>query len=134
MGAVTFYLPAASVELLRKVPGFVFVDLTKKVLHCDLPGAGLTDAPRAFSIKLGQTTSRCGLIPSKTDLGVCMRHDQGRLACVITKHPDDIKVAGLLEVTEETLKTLENNFGKLKISHTDFCELWSATPTRPKDI
>ncbi len=49
---VNFYLPASNIPLLRKLPGFENFDPMKEVLHCDKPGTGLVDAPRAFSIKL----------------------------------------------------------------------------------
>ena len=52
MREVNFYLPANCIPILRLVPGFEDFDPQREVLHCDKPGTGLTDAPRAFSIKL----------------------------------------------------------------------------------
>ena len=92
---VNFYLPASNVPLLRKLKGFEDFNPTREVLHCDKLGTGLVDAPRAFSLKLGMVTqTSCGLIPSKVDLELCLKHDQGRLVCIVTKHVDDLKIAG----------------------------------------
>jgi hypothetical protein len=48
--------PASNIPLLRKVPGFGNFSPATEVLHCDKPGAGLDDAPRAFSLKLSKVT------------------------------------------------------------------------------
>jgi hypothetical protein len=53
---VNFYLPAANISLLRRIPGFETFDPQTEVLHCDKPGTGLADAPRAFSINLRMVT------------------------------------------------------------------------------
>ena len=45
---VNFYLPADNIPLLRMIPGFEDVNPQTEVLHCDKPGTGLGDAPRAF--------------------------------------------------------------------------------------
>ena len=46
--------------VLRQVPGFENFDAHTEMLHCDKPGAGLVDAPQAFSFKLSQVTkNRC---------------------------------------------------------------------------
>ena len=77
---VNFYLPASSIPLLRKVPGFEDFDPAKEVLHCDKPSTGLVDAPLAFSIKLGMVTlDKCNLIPSKIDPEFCCRHEMENL-------------------------------------------------------
>ena len=53
---VNFYLPADNIPLLQELPGFETFDPQKEILHCDKPGTGLADAPRAFSIKLRKVT------------------------------------------------------------------------------
>ena len=50
MREVNFYLPASDISLLRTLPGCEDFDPQKEVLHCDKPGTGLVDAPRAFSL------------------------------------------------------------------------------------
>ena len=118
---VNFYLPAADVPLLRKVPGFEDFDPTTEVLHCDKPGTGLVDAPRAFSLKLSRvTTGKCRLVPSKVDPELCCRYDNGRLVCMMTKHVDDLKIAGEPAVVKEILTILQKEFGELKINWHDF--------------
>ncbi len=65
---VNFYLPASNIPVLRKIKGFENFNPATEVLHCDKPGTGLVDAPRAFSIKLSSVTcEKCGLMPSKVD-------------------------------------------------------------------
>ncbi len=55
----------------------------------------MVDAPFAFSIKLGMVThDKCILIPSKIDPEFCCRHEKGELTCIMTKHVDDLKIAG----------------------------------------
>ena len=53
---VSFYLPGNCVSILKQVPGFEDFNEHTGVLHCDKPGTGLVDAPRAFSLKLSQIT------------------------------------------------------------------------------
>ena len=118
---VNFYLPASNIPLLRKVPGFENFDPVKEVLHCDKPGTGLVDAPLAFSVKLGMVTrDKCGLIPSKIDPEFCCRWDDGELTCIMTKHVDDLKVAGKPEVVKFALAEIQKVFGELKILWKDF--------------
>ena len=50
MREVNFYLPANNIPLLRQLPGFENFNPQTEVLHCDKPGTGLVDAPRAFSL------------------------------------------------------------------------------------
>ena len=74
------------------------------MLHCDKPGTGLVDAPLAFSIKLGMVTrDKCNLIPSKIDPEFCCRHEKGELVCIMTKHVDDLKIAGRPAVVQQIL-------------------------------
>ena len=49
---VNFYLPPHNLPLRRTIPGFESFDPQREVLHCDKPGTGSVDAPRAFSLKL----------------------------------------------------------------------------------
>ena len=54
---VNFYLLANNIPMLQQVPGFEDFDPQNEVLHCDKPGTGLVDAPRAFSLKLKSITT-----------------------------------------------------------------------------
>ena len=98
---VNFYLPPSSVILLRQVPGFENFNPISEVLHCDKPGTGSVDAPRCFSMKLAICTSKqCGMSSSLIDPELCMLHRKDNrgnliLVCLLTKHVDDIKIAGL---------------------------------------
>ena len=68
MREVNFYLPANNIPLLRQIKGFEDFDPLHEVLHCDKPGTGLVDAPRAFSLQLrGVTESKCNMQSSKID-------------------------------------------------------------------
>ena len=49
---VNFYLPAYNIPMLKAVEGFEDFNPQVEVLHCDKPGSGSFDAPRASSHKL----------------------------------------------------------------------------------
>ena len=62
MREVNFQLPMGSIPILQKVAGFAGYDPRTEVCHCDKPGTGLVDAPRAFSLKLAEVTQqKCGM-------------------------------------------------------------------------
>ena len=72
-------------------------------------------------MKLGMVTrDKCGLIPSKIDPEFCCRWDEGELTCIMTKHVDDLKVTGKLEVVKFVLAEIQKVFGELKIRWKDF--------------
>jgi len=99
---VNFYLPADNIPLLRMIPGFEDFDPQNEVLHCDKPGTGVSDALRAFSMKLSKVADERRLVPSQIDNEVFMRHDEGRLTAVMSKHVDDLKLAGVLALSERS--------------------------------
>ena len=102
---VNFYLPGYNVPQLQSIQAFEDFDPKTEVLHCDKPGTGLVDAPRAFSLKLLKVTrDKCKLMPSTVDPELCMRHDNGVLTCIMSKHVDDLKFAGVPEVVAEVLR------------------------------
>ena len=117
---VNFYLPASSIPILRKLPGFENFDASSEVLHCDKPGTGLVDAPRAFSLKLGIITRKCGLLPTSVDGELCICHQGGRLVGLVAKHVDDLKIAGERQWIEWLAKQLEATFGPLKLVFHEF--------------
>jgi len=134
---VNLYLPAGQIALLRQVPGFESFGPQMEVLHCDKPGTGLVDAPRAFSIKLQMITrDKCKLLPSSIDPEMCFRHDQGRLVCVMTKHVDDLKIAGEPEIVRQVLVELQKVFGELKVIYNSFvnCGVQHTQDVRTKEI
>jgi hypothetical protein len=73
---VNFNLPTNNIPLLRMIPGFEGFDPQNEVLHCDKPGTGLGDAPRALSVELSRVTDQCKLVPSQVDNEFCMKHDE----------------------------------------------------------
>ena len=94
MREVNFTLPTGSNAILQKLPGYGNFDASIEVLHCDKPGTGLVDAPRAFSIKLTRVLSNLGLKPTSIDGELVLMHVQGKLVLMMTKHVDDLKIAG----------------------------------------
>jgi hypothetical protein len=105
-----------------------------EVLHCDKPGTGLVDAPRAFSIKLQMVTrGKCNLIPSSVDPEMCFRHEHGKLVCVMTKHVDDLKIAGEPAVVRQVLVELQKVFGELKVVYNSFVNC-GVQHTRTKEV
>ena len=121
MREVNFDLPASDISLLRTLPGFEDFDPQKKVLHCDKPGTGLVDAPRAFSIQLrGVTESKCNMNSSQVDGELCLRHIQNRLVAMLTKHVDDLKLTGDPDPMKSILSELQKVFGELKVEWYTF--------------
>jgi hypothetical protein len=117
---VNFYLPYGSVPMLRKVKGFESFDQNTEVLHCDKPGTGLADAPRAFSIKLTGVTSKLGIKPTSVDDQLCVLHKDGKLVGIFAKHVDDLKIIGERNFVEWLVKKLEEVFGPLKQTWNTF--------------
>ena len=64
---VNFELPASTAAVLQQVPGYEDFDHRLEVLHCDKPGTGLRDAPRAFSRKLRKVTDEIGFQGTTAD-------------------------------------------------------------------
>ena len=107
--------------MLRSLPGFEDFDPVKEVLHCDKPGTGLVDAPRAFSMQLrGVTEAKCHMKSSQIDGELCMKHEQGRLVAVLTKHVDDLKLTGEPKAVTTILSELQKVFGELKVEWHKF--------------
>ena len=94
---VNFVLPPSSVEVLRRIPEFSSFDSAKEVLHCDKPGTGLRDAPRAFSMKLRKVTQSCNFHSSVVEQELEMKHESRTLIALLCKHVDDIKLTGQRE-------------------------------------
>ena len=123
---VNFYLPGNCVSILKQVPGFEDFDEHTEVLHCDKPGTGLVDAPRAFSLKLSQVTkNKCRMIPSSVDGELVLKFEPsnngiGTLVCLMAKHVDDLKLTGKKKVIEWVLQQIQEVFGELKIEWYSF--------------
>ena len=123
---VNFYLPGNCVSILKQVLGFEDFSEQAEVPHCDKPGTGLVDAPRAFSLKLSQVTkNRCGMIPSSVDGELVLKFEQadngiGTLICLMAKHVDDLKLTGKKKVIEWVLQQIQEVFGELKIEWYTF--------------
>ena len=128
MREVNLELTRAAAELLKHVPGFEDFNWQTEVLHNDKPGTGLVDAPRAFSMKVGQVLEQCGLRPISVDEEVWVLTEQqgnshkdseaGALRLLLTKHVDDLKMTGPKERIQKVLDALEKVFGKL-VEHWD---------------
>ena len=118
---VNFSLPRACVDILRQVPGFEDFDENVEVLHCDKPGTGLVDAPRAFSMKLAMVTKdQCHMMPTTVDNELCVKFDKGTLICIMAKHVDDLKLTGEQRIIIWVLQQIEKVFGELKIIWHEF--------------
>jgi hypothetical protein len=117
---VNFELTHEVVAVLRTIPGFENFSANDEVLHCTKPGTGCKDAPRCFSIKLSQATNDVfGARSSTTDDQLILRHRNGKLDFIATKHVDDIKVACTPEVRAEFIQALEKVFGKGELDITE---------------
>ena len=123
---VNFYLPPASIPILKQVPGYESFDARTEVLHCDRPGTGSVDAPRCFSMKLAMVTREiCGMSDSTVDPELCMLHKPDpsgklQLVAMMTKHVDDLKITGEQEWIDWLLEKIQETFGKLKLEWNEF--------------
>ncbi len=112
---VCFTLPPGSAKLLRSFPGFEDYDEAKHCLQCLKPGTGTKDAPRAFSLKLRDTTRRIGLKPTSYD----PEFEIDPQLCA-AKHVDDINMAGKEQKIDDYVKRVEQVFGKCKLNKHTF--------------
>ncbi len=118
---VCFELPASCISLLRTLPGYQDFDPAAEVLECTKPGTGLKDAPKAFSLKLGQVTrDRCGLRPVTADHELEVLHENGEPTLLVAKHVDDLKIAGSEAKIKWLLTVLEFVFGALTVHWDTF--------------
>jgi len=91
------------------------------VLHCDKPGTGSVDAPRASNIKLKLVVvNDLGFIPSSTDGEFCTKFIGERLVCTIAIHVDDLKIAGERDVVDKVMTKLQQVFGETRVIWHDF--------------
>ena len=132
---VNFTLPPGTAAILRQVPGYEDFDETKECLHCIKPGTGCKDAPRAFSMKLARVTrsAECDLKPTTWDPELELKHEGAdtsgvgasqaaarRLVMILSKHVDDLKIAGQKHHVERLIAHIEKVFGKMKGDYDDF--------------
>ena len=121
---VNFELDSDSVSVLRTLPGFEDFDPRYEVLHCDKPGTGCKDAPRAWSIQLTKATNDdYGFKPTTFDNELVVRHTNGQLDSIGTKHVDDIKAAAPAETIAKLIAVLEKHFGDGGQNRTSFADL-----------
>ena len=67
-------------------------------------------------MKLGMVTKeKCLMLPTSFDQELVIKHEQGRLLCIMTKHVDDLKLTGRKEVIDSVLHAIQEVFGDLKI-------------------
>ena len=113
---ISFDLPEGGAAILRTLPGFFGFDPATEVLSMKKPGFGLGDAPRAWSLNLGEAIKAGRLKPSRIDAKLFLRHGKdGRLELVVSTHVDDLKMTGVRAVIEEFLVSIAEKFGGLAI-------------------
>ena len=76
------------------------------------------------------------MVSSWADLELCMRHDNGRLTAAMTKHVDDLKLAGEPERVSQIQRELQKVFGELKVERFVFtnCGVRHVQDIRTKEI
>ena len=78
-------------------------------LQCVKPGTGTKDAPRAFSLKLRQTTQGIGLRPTSFD-----QEFEIKQGLRTAKHVDDINMTGEEKKIDNYVAAVEKVFGECK--------------------
>ena len=93
---VNFTLPPGSAAILRQLPGFEDFDEYTEVLGCVKPGTGCKDAPRASSLQLAAVTQSedVGMVPTTMDRELQVKHVDGKLVAMQSKHVGDVKIGG----------------------------------------
>ena len=102
------------------------------MLHCDKPGTGLVDTPRCFSLKLSKITrGECGFQPCSVGPELCIKHafhhNAKELICLMAKHVDDLKFAGVKASVLKALEVLQKTLGQLKMAWNSFTNCGSGT-------
>ena len=127
---VNFTLPPGSAAILRQVPGYETFNEHTECLHCIKPGTGCKDAPRAFSMKLARVTrsAECNTKPTRWDPELEVKHETAgghatgvsQLVMMLSKHVDDLKIAGQRKHVTKLIQHIEAVFGKMKGDYDDF--------------
>ena len=72
-------------------------------------------------MQLKQVTSgKCGMINSKIDEELCMKHVNGKLEVLMTKHVDDLKMTGNPNHLKYILQELQKVFCELNVEWHSF--------------
>ena len=109
---VNFYLPTRSVAALKLIPGFESFDPNLEVLHCDKPGTGSVDAPRAFHLKLATILrGELNFTPCKSDEELLVLHSAAFGTTKYTKGKPTL--ASRILPTDRTGKDASNHKGIL---------------------
>ena len=112
---VNFYLPANNIAILTRIPGYESFDPQREVLHCDKPGTGSVDAPRAFNIKLKAVLEKqIGMQNSLIDEQLMFCHKDDRLQGLMTVRVDDLKITGARPWVTQCLTCLEKVFWRIE--------------------
>ena len=127
-------------------PGYEDFDETRECLHCIKPGTGCKDAPRAFSMKLARVTRspECNAKPTTWGPELELKHERVgsnatgtsqdasqaasggnaatalQLVLMLSKHVDDLKIAGQKHHVERLIAHIEQVFGNMKGDYNDF--------------
>ena len=80
------------------------------MLQCLRPGAGTTDAPRAFNLMLKRVPDNEYWISTKVDSALMICYTDGRLLGTVTVHAHDLKSACDKIVMKALLTSLEKAF------------------------
>ena len=110
-----FTLPKGAAAMLRRIAGYEDHDETSECLRCLKDGTGTRGAPKSFGLKLGSVTRspQCQFVSTAQDPELEVKHADGDLVCMLTKHVDDLKIGGLEPVVNHLVAELEKVFGKL---------------------
>ena len=110
---VNFTLPRYCVDMLPQIEGFETFNPDKKVLHCDKPGTGSVDAPRAFSIESQGALTSLGMKASAVDPELWFMHVDGKLSSIMTKHVDYLKAAGPADTSVRVYAGIQKVSGEM---------------------
>ena len=118
--AVAFTPPIGSEKYFVEMLGTSVYNPLWHVLNCLKAIYGLRDAPKAWKSKLHLVLCATGGRPLHTDASLYVWFIGGCLQMVLSTHVDDLKGGGEQETVRKVQKSLEQNFGALKIQESSF--------------
>ena len=117
---VQLILPPGSEELIRTLPGLEDFSSQNECLFLLKPGFGLKDAPRLWNLALKKVLTRIGLVATKADPQLYIKHRAGRLILIISVHVDDLKITGEESEISAAIRSLETDFDAMKLEYDNF--------------
>ena len=75
------------------------------------------------------------MLPSSVYPELCLKYDaKGQLVCIMIKHADDLKIAGVPHIARESLMELQKSFGEPKVLTNSFLNCGAQHTQDPRTL